>query len=163
MNEGLQALGKARAYSYMLFGFDIALMLHELIAKLFNVSDTKILFGFLALVAIQATIGSMYLVKYASEARDIIMGSSGKRGKKGKKAKATKASAEREKEVEKAMMYASRARYMFLANYVVVILLLLNSLQIHSIFVDKSVVFAGIILIYFQLKYITILQRGRFN
>lgn len=164
MNEGVQALGKARTYTYMLFVFDVLLFGHAAIANLFKVQDSKILYGLIALIVLQATVGSMYVVKYASEAENIINITYGMKGKgKNKKAKATKASAERDKALGKAMMYASRARFIIMGHYVVILLLLLNNLQIHSYIFDKAVVASTLVLIYFTLKYITILQRGRFE
>lgn len=164
MNEGVQALAKARTYTYMLFAFDVLLLFHAGIANLFNTSDTKILYGLIALIVLQATIGSMYVVKYASEASNIINATYSKgKGKNKKSNKATKATAERDRDLKSAMMYASRARFIMLGHYVIVVLLLLNNLQIHSYLFDKIVAACSFVLIYFILKYVTILQRGRFQ
>lgn len=162
MNEGYQALGKVRAFTYLIFVFDVLLLFHQGIANLVRTTDTRILYGLIMMVAIQSVISQMYVVKYASEAENIIFGSI-KTGGKGKSKKATKASADRQKELSKAMMYAARTRYFILANFIIVALLLLNSLQIHSYIFDKIVVCGGIVLIYFVLKNLTILQRGRFQ
>jgi hypothetical protein len=138
MNEGAVALSKVRVYSYMIFFFDIALLFHSDLAQLFGISDRKMTYGLILLIAIQATIGFMYTVKYLTTVN------------------------QKDKNWKSILMYASRIRFEFTGMYVALGIMILNDAVIENYLLDKIAVAANIILLYYVLKDLTILQRRRY-
>lgn len=138
MNEGATALGKLRGYTYIIFFMLIAMLFHERIAEAFGTSDRKIHYGFIMLIVFQILFCILYIVKYASTV-----------GQNDRKRKLI-------------MGYAASIRLILICQAGLMVILVLNSAFEGSPYIDKGATVFCILLQYYILKYLTILQRKRY-
>lgn len=135
--EGLAALRKCRLFIYLTFAFDFGLFFYHPIASLFHVRDQRILYGFVLMVACQVLVSFMHLVKYASTIEEFVP----------------------PEQKKFAVMYAARSRFFILMQYVVLAVILINSIQYQNLTFNTVLVFGSIVLVALSLQNITILQR----
>lgn len=137
MKDAQNALGKLRGYTYLIFVFDMLLLFHQSIAKLFHMPDMKILYGIIALVFIQVTLCILWCVKYVLSMQN----------KKGTKT---------------LTMYASRIRFYLIGEYLLLGIMVVNKAWIHSYMIDKGAVIFLVLSLIAVLKNCTILQRQQY-
>jgi len=137
MKEAQNALSKLRGYTYLIFVFDILLLLHQSIANLFHMSDIKMLYGLVALVFIQVTLCILWCVKYVL-------------------------SMQNRKETKTVTMYASRIRFYLIGEYFLLGMMVVNKAWLHSYMIDKFAVILLILSLIAVLKNCTVLQRQRY-
>lgn len=137
MKEAQNALSKLRGYTYLIFVFDILLLLHQSIANLFHMSDIKMLYGLVALVFIQVTLCILWCVKYVL-------------------------SMQNRKETKTVTMYASRIRFYLIGEYFLLGMMVVNKAWLHSYMIDKCAVILLILSLIAVLKNCTVLQRQRY-
>lgn len=137
MDEGSNALGKIRGYTYILFFMYVTMFFHKQIADLFGTEDRRILYGFIMLTAFQVTFCILYIIKFGTT-----VGNGKKRGA--------------------IMGYAASVRATLIGQYAFLIIALLNDLFEGSFYIDKAAILMCIIMIYYELKFLTILQRRQY-
>lgn len=137
MKEAQNALSKLRGYTYLIFVFDILLLLHQSIANLFHMSDIKMLYGLVALVFIQVTLCILWCVKYVL-------------------------SMQNRKETKTVTMYASKIRFYLIGEYFLLGMMVVNKAWLHSYMIDKFAVILLILSLIAVLKNCTVLQRQRY-
>lgn len=139
MREGAEALAKLRAYAYLIFAFDVALLLHSNIAELLDTSDRKILYGFVLLSFFQVTMCVLLIVKYAT-------------------------TVQRSRQKKVIIMYSARVRIYCIMQYIILLMMVGNeafSLK-YAYWIDKFLVLLNILFLVFLLKNLTVLQRKRY-
>ncbi len=136
--EGKIALAKIRSLSYMLFIFYFVMIFHQLLTELFNTSETKILFGFIAIIATQIILCTLYILKFGMTVQ------SGKN-----------------KNV--ALMIAARVRVFFLIQILFLIIQAINATVMKSAFIDYGCIAVNFLNMIMVLKNLTILQRGSYT
>lgn len=137
MNESLRILGKIRGYSYLIFIFDLLLLIHKNIADFFHTTDEKILYGLIAILFIQITFCVLWIIKYVFVVQS-------------------------DEQVKTLTMYAARVRIYLLVMYMDLILLIINSVIVRSYTFDKLLVIMLILMLVAVLRGITILHRRDF-
>lgn len=138
MKEGAIALSKVRGYCYLIFLFDVLLLFHENIAKIFGTSDKKILYGFIVIILFQAVLCTLYVVKFVTTVSS------------------------KDKKRKEIIMYSARLRYNFIEMFVALGLLILNQSVVKSYYLDRIAIALLILILIFSLKNLTILQRRKF-
>lgn len=138
MKEGAIALSKVRGYCYLIFLFDVLLLFHENIAKIFGATDRKILYGFIVIILFQAVLCILYVVKYVTTVRN------------------------KDQKRKEIIMYAARLRYNFIEMFIALGILILNESIVKSYYLDRVGIALLILILIFSLKNLTILQRRRF-
>lgn len=136
--EGFLSLRKIRTYSYIIFLFELFLLVHGRIAGLFDTTDRKILYGLILLIFFQVTICTLHIVKYVTTV-----------GQKNKKRK-------------EIIMHTSRIMVFFVGMYLVLALLIANDAIYHNYYVDKILIVSGILMLFYVLKNLTILEHQRY-
>lgn len=136
MKEGIMALSKVRMYTYLIFLFDLMLLVHSSIADIFNTSDRKILYACIMLIIFQIVVSILWIVKFATTLK-------GKRKQTG-------------------MMYASRVRLFLMLQFIPAVVLVVNDYVFHSYAADKIAILTNILFLIYVLKNLTILQRGQY-
>lgn len=139
MKEAQSALGKLRGYTYLVFVFDILLLLHGMLSDLLNMSDAKMLYGLIALIFIQITLCILWCVKYVLSMQN-----------------------RKEKELKALTMYASRIRFYLIGEYVLLGIMVVNEAWLHSYLIDKGAVIFLVLSLIAVLKNCTILQRQQY-
>lgn len=138
MKEGAIALSKVRGYCYLIFLFDVLLLFHENIAKIFGATDRKILYGFIVIILFQAVLCILYVVKYVTTVSN------------------------KDQKRKEIIMYAARLRYNFIEMFIALGILILNESIVKSYYLDRVGIALLILILIFSLKNLTILQRRRF-
>lgn len=136
--EGRESLAKIRSLSYILFIFYFAMFFHTGLTKLFNTSETKILYGFIAIIATQILLCTLHIIKFGMTVQS------------GKKKSVT-------------MMVAARVRAFFMIQGVFLIVQAVNATVMRSQFIDFGCIVINILNMIMVLKNLTILQRGSFT
>jgi len=135
---GLAALQKCRFFVYLNFFFLLVTMFHKAISGFFGISDTKVLYGMILMIAAQVIVASMHIVKFATTIEQFV---------------------EKDRQKE-ATMYTARARFFILMQAIVLILLTINHVQFTNLFLDVIICLIGVTFIIFTLQNLTILQRN---
>ncbi len=135
--QGMTALAKIRKYSYLIFIFDMLLLVHGSIADVFKTSDNKIVYGFVALIFFQVTMGILLIIRYGMTVQN-------------------------NKNKKDLLMYAARVRVFFTAQYAFLVVLVINQGWLHSYALDKITILMNVVMLVYVLKNCTILQRARY-
>lgn len=136
--DGRESLAKIRTLSYILFIFYFVMFFHSWLTKLFQTSETKILFGFIAIIATQIILCTLYIVKFATTLHN------------DKKKKVT-------------TMIAARVRVFFVIQVIFLAAQAINATVMKSKFIDYGCIFVNILNMIMVLKNLTILQRRSYT
>ena len=138
MREAAIALAKVRTNTYIIFFLQLLTLGRGILEDVFGISNTRALYGMVAILTIEALICTLHLVKFVSEIPP------------------------KEKNIKPMTMYAARIRYILLFDMILMIVLVI----VHSEFgiapVVTGIILLTILLDYWILKYLTILQRNRY-
>lgn len=136
--EGLGALQKSRFFIYLIFVFDLLMMFYAPIAHLFGAKETQILYAIMLMIAAQVIVASMHIMKYTTTVEIFLDG----------------------KEKDYANMYAARARFCTLLQFLMIVVAVINHVQCQSQLFNTLLCLVGVTLVVLTLQNITILQRN---
>ena len=137
MKEGVASLGKMRGFTYLLFFLFCIMLLHDQIADALGAEHRQILFAFVLLTFMQVTTCVMHLAKFAMAARENKTG-------------------------QKMMPHVARLRMALFGQYGALLIIVLNEVLEGNRYIDIGGILFCIVMIYFILKDLTILQRARY-
>lgn len=138
MREAAIALAKVRTNTYIIFFLQLLTLGRGLLEDVFGISNTKALYGLVAILTIEALICTLHIVKFVSEIPP------------------------KEKNIKPMTMYAARIRYILLLDMILMIVLVIVHSQFGIAPVVTGIILLTILLDYWILKYLTILQRNRY-
>lgn len=138
MRDAAIALAKVRTNTYIIFFLQLLTLGRGILEDVFGISNTRALYGMVAILTIEALICTLHLVKFVSEIPP------------------------KEKNIKPMTMYAARIRYIFLLDMVLMIAVVIIRSQFEMAVAENILLVCTVLLDYWILKYLTILQRNRY-